>query len=68
MITVIALIGAILFITLALIAYALCLAEGGVGPKAGRALADPPTSRLDQSSRVAGILLVQKAFSRSKTL
>lgn len=68
MITVLALIGAILFITLALIAYALCLAEGGVGPQARRALADPPTSRLDQSSPVAGILLVQKAFSRAKTL
>ena len=68
-ITVLALVGAILFIALALIAYALCHAEGGVGPRAQRALTDPPTSRLkEQLSPVAGILLVQKAFSKSKPL
>jgi hypothetical protein len=66
-ITVLALVGAILFIALALIAYALCLAGGGVGPRAQRALTDPPASRLkDQLSPVAGILVVQKAFSRPK--
>jgi hypothetical protein len=68
-ITVLALVGAILYIALALITYALCLAESGVGPRAQRALTDPPRSRLkDQLSPVAGIHLVQKAFSRPKPL
>ena len=70
MITVVAVIGVFLFVALGLSAYALYLVEGGHAPRrARRALTDPAMAELKgRLSPVAGILLVQKAFSRAKPL
>jgi hypothetical protein len=65
-IAVLALVGAILFITLALIAYAVYLAEGGLGPRRAQSPDQPVTRLEDRLSPVAGTVLVRRAFSRPK--